>query len=225
MSARAEILGAIRAKRDGGEAATDDVRAACRARIAAQARNKTPARSALEADAMVDLFEAMAVKADARVDRIESIDRLPDAVAEILAAENLPAMLAAAPDPALQAAPWDRRAMLSLAWGPSDGSHAAALTRADCGAAETGTLILFSGPERPTTLNFLPDLHFVVIRKADIVRHYEDGWDLLRARYGAGAAPRTVNMITGPSRSADIEQTLQLGAHGPRTLRILLVDA
>ena len=46
----------------------------------------------------------------------------------------------------------------------------------------------------------------------------------LRARYGKDKMPRTLNLITGPSRSADIEQTLILGAHGPRKLHIIVVE-
>jgi L-lactate dehydrogenase complex protein LldG len=82
--------------------------------------------------------------------------------------------------------------------------------------------MLRSGPDAPTTLNFLPDTNIVLIAAGRIVGAYEEAWALLRS---AGAMPRTVNFITGPSRSADIEQTLQLGAHGPRRLHILLVDA
>jgi L-lactate dehydrogenase complex protein LldG len=88
--------------------------------------------------------------------------------------------------------------------------------------------MLASGPSGPTTLNFLPETHMVVLKARDIAGCYEDAWDRLRAVQGTaedGALlPRTVNMITGPSRTADIEQTIQLGAHGPRRLCILLVD-
>ena len=78
-------------------------------------------------------------------------------------------------------------------------------------------------PDNPTTLNFLPDTHIVVVQEADIAGDYETVWQRLRELYGPGALPRTVNFITGPSRSADIEQTLILGAHGPRALHILVV--
>ncbi len=64
----------------------------------------------------------------------------------------------------------------------------------------------------------------VVLRAADVVGPYEDAWDRLRARGGDGVLPRTVNFVTGPSRTADIEQTIQLGAHGPRRLHIILID-
>ena len=90
--------------------------------------------------------------------------------------------------------------------------------------AETGTLVLTSGPDNPTTLNFLPDTHIVVVDAKDIAGDYETVWHARCARhYGEGALPRTVNLITGPSRSADIEQTLILGAHGPRRLHVMVV--
>ncbi len=84
--------------------------------------------------------------------------------------------------------------------------------------------MLTSGPERPTTLNFLPETHIVLLTADQVVGGMEEAWAKLRERYGRGVMPRTVNLITGPSRSADIEQTLQMGAHGPRRLHIILVD-
>jgi L-lactate dehydrogenase complex protein LldG len=60
-----------------------------------------------------------------------------------------------------------------------------------------------------------------VLRASEVVAAYEDGWDRLRR---TGVMPRTVNFITGPSRTGDIEQRIQLGAHGPRRLHIVLVE-
>ena len=121
-----------------------------------------------------------------------------------------------------------RRAAVARAAADS-GSGAAApkpptsvsLTPCLAAVAETGTLMLISGAQTPTTLNFLPDTHIVVVHAGQIVASYEDGWDLLRAR---GGLPRTVNFVTGPSRTGDIEQRIQLGAHGPRRLHVVLVD-
>jgi L-lactate dehydrogenase complex protein LldG len=56
-----------------------------------------------------------------------------------------------------------------------------------------------------------------------VLRAYEDGLRLLRQE--RGELPRSINLVTGPSRSGDIEQTIQLGAHGPKRLLVLLVDA
>ena len=89
------------------------------------------------------------------------------------------------------------------------------------GLAETGSVVFPSGPQRPTTLNFLPDHHLVVLRREDVLDYMEEVWERLLA--DGGSMPRTVNVITGPSRTADVEQTIQLGAHGPRRLHVLLL--
>ena len=221
--ARSQILSGIGTSlgRTPGEAQ----RAAARDRIAAHARNLVPARAQLDHADQVRLFEQMALEVSATVVRLPSLDAVPDAVAEYLAAHNLPAELRAAPDPSLDAIPWDRRPTLTISTGRARDSDAVSLTGAFAGIAETGTLMLVSGAERPTTLNFLPDTHIVVLKREQVVGGYEDAWDRLRAQTGAfeGGMPRTVNMVTGPSRTGDIEQTIQLGAHGPRRLHILLV--
>jgi L-lactate dehydrogenase complex protein LldG len=84
--------------------------------------------------------------------------------------------------------------------------------------------MLISGAHTPTTLNFLPETHIVVVRRDQVVATYEDGWDRLKAAAKTEALPRTVNFVTGPSRTADIEQHIELGAHGPRRLHIVLVE-
>ena len=60
---------------------------------------------------------------------------------------------------------------------------------------------------------------------SDIVGSYEEGWAKLRSLYGSGNMPRTVNLISGPSRTADIEQTIVMGAHGPRNLLVLIAGS
>jgi L-lactate dehydrogenase complex protein LldG len=82
---------------------------------------------------------------------------------------------------------------------------------------------MVSGHENPSTLNFLPDNHIIVVSAKDIASDYEAVWNRIRFAYGKGTMPRTVNWITGPSRSGDIEQTLLLGAHGPRRLHVVVV--
>jgi L-lactate dehydrogenase complex protein LldG len=95
------------------------------------------------------------------------------------------------------------------------------LTSAYCGIAETGTLMLTSGEQNPIRLNFLPDYHIVVLRFDQLVPRMEDAWDKLRASFEQ--MPRTVNFISGPSKTADIEQAVEYGAHGPRCLHVILV--
>ena len=144
----------------------------------------------------------------------------PTGSPDYLVRENLPANIRMAPDPSLAGIPWDKRPTLTVSEGKTDGTHEVGLTGTFAGVAETGTLIMRSGPEHPTTLNFLPDTHVVVLRKSQIVGSYEDAWDQIRE----SEMPRTVNFITGPSRTGDIEQTIFMGAHGPRRMHIVLVE-
>jgi len=204
---------------------TGDARraAAVEARIARHAPNLVPKRAQLDPAARLKLFVEMAEKAAATVARVPRLADVPAAVADFLAAQNLPARLRLASDPALEKLPWSERPLIKLERGPAQASDGASLTPAFAGIAETGTLMLLSGPAHPTTLNFLPDNHLVVLREAQIVGPYEEAWDRLRAAAAAKGWPRAVNLVTGPSRSADIEQQLYMGAHGPRRLHIILV--
>ncbi len=132
-------------------------------------------------------------------------------VAGICGAHGFDAAAAIAPDPALEGLDWsDAGVAADARRGQPD--DRVCVGHAVCGVAETGTLVLASGPRSPITLNFLPDVHVVAIPADAIVGTYEDAWKRIRTR---GDMPRAINWITGPSRSADIEQTLQLGAHGP----------
>jgi L-lactate dehydrogenase complex protein LldG len=144
---------------------------------------------------------------------------VPAAVAAYLDSRHLGGSVAVAPS--LQALDW-QRAGLEPRFGRSFGEDVLCVSLAFCAVAETGTLVLLSGPENPTTLNFLPDHHLVVLHATDLVSHLEDAWSRVRARDGDW--PRTVNLITGPSRTADVEQTIQLGAHGPRSLHVLWIE-
>jgi L-lactate dehydrogenase complex protein LldG len=218
-AARDQILGTIRRARGGDiDAAT---RAELDARLRGHKRGTIPKRVAHDHAALVDLFVENVVGLSGTVDRVASADDVPGAVADYLARENLPATVRAAPAPAIESLPWDKRPALTVSYGRSFGKDEVSVTPAFAAVAETGTLMLRSGPDHPTTLNFLPDTHVVVLRASRIVGPYEDAWAKLRA---AGAMPRTVNFISGPSRTADIEQTIQLGAHGPRRLHIVLID-
>jgi len=219
--AREQILGGIRAGLGRGRLGETE-RDALEARLKAHRRNRVPARAAaLDHAGQVALFVAMAQEVDATVARVSSPGEVPAAVADYLSGQNLPARLVIAPDPQLDDIPWSERPLLELRKGMAEDSDAAGLTGCFAAIAETGTLMLISGPESPTRNNFLPDTHVAVLRASQVVAAYEDGWDRLRQR---GATPRTVNFVTGPSRTGDIEQRLVLGAHGPRRLHVVLID-
>jgi L-lactate dehydrogenase complex protein LldG len=181
-----------------------------------------PARGQVSGEALVEVFRAQAEAALATVRVVDSVAEVPRAVAEFLRDHNLPATLRMGDDPRLKAMPWGETA-LEMSQGRSDGGDLNAVSHALAGVAESGTAVMVSGPENPSTLNFLPDNHIVVVAAKDIAGDYERVFAKLRATYGKGQMPRTVNFITGPSRSGDIEQTLLLGAHGPRRLHVLVV--
>jgi L-lactate dehydrogenase complex protein LldG len=193
------------------------------ARLAGHPAGVVPRRGQLPPAERVSLFVRMVEAAAGTAEWMPDPAGIPAAVAAFLRALNLPLAIRHGDDPLLVSMPWASVGTLEVRRGPSDGRDLAAVSHAFAGVAETGTLVLTSGPDNPTTLNFLPDVHIVVVNAKDVVADLETATARLRDRYGAGAMPRVVNMITGPSRSADIEQTLILGAHGPRKLHVIVV--
>ena len=104
---------------------------------------------------------------------------------------------------------------------PARDSDLIGITGAFCAIAETGTLMMCSGKDTPAVNSLLPETHIAVVSRSRIVAGKEDAWDLLRR--DIGSMPRAVNFISGPSRTADIEQTVTLGAHGPYRVHVLLI--
>ncbi|WP_353642395.1 lactate utilization protein [Mesorhizobium sp. WSM2239] len=224
MSSRDAILNKVR--QSLGHPSSDEMRR----KIVADRLNKAPqgvipARGQLPAADRVELFCAMAEKLFATVQRIPKPEHVPAAVAEYLRGKNLPASVRMGGDPRLATMPWRKQRALEVKQGPSDGDDAAGVSHAAGGIAETGTLVMLSGAGNPTTINFLPEHHIVVIDAADIDGDLETAIAKVRKTFGKGKMPRTLNLVSGPSRSGDIEQKLILGAHGPRALHILVVGA
>lgn len=219
MSARTQILGAIRASTGGGDGNV------VRERIAGHARHTVPARATGDCSALVERFVDMASSVETTFTRVADMAEVPAVLSDYLARENLPARVVMAPDKDLDTAPWKETApLLEIRRGVPVEADQVSVTSAFAGVAETGTMVMLSGPDHPSTLNFLPETHIVVLPASRIVGGYEDAWDQIRAGASNGQLPRTVNHVTGPSRSGDIEQTMLLGAHGPRRLHVILVD-
>lgn len=222
MSSRAAILTAIRRGLRRGEL-PPDIADTLRTRMRDHPRHLIPARSQVPHPEQVALFAANLEREFGTVARVPDLAAVPEAIVSYLAAQNLPSTLAMAPHPELRGLDWASRPMLGIHEGRAEATDAVSLSHAFAAIAETGTLMLPSGPERPNTLNLLADTEIVLLRASRIVGAYEEAWDRLRAETG-GTMPRTVMLVTGPSRSADIEQALELGAHGPRRLHVVLVD-
>jgi L-lactate dehydrogenase complex protein LldG len=181
-----------------------------------------PERGQGDLPARLATFKAEAERAQASLAEVADWADAPAEIARFLRENNCPATLRMGADSRLSGMPWGETT-LEILHGASDGRDVNAVSAAFAGIAETGTLALVSGADNPTTLNFLPDNHIVVLPRDAILADYESVFAKLRGAYGKGGAPRTLNFVTGPSRSADIEQTLLLGAHGPRRLHIVVV--
>lgn len=117
----------------------------------------------------------------------------------------------------------------SLSWGKMEVEYRRAkisdvlgISMADFGIAETGTLVFGSSRQAPASLNFVPEFSIAILKMSVLVETSEEVWAALAEK---GQMPRTLNMISGPSKTGDIEQTLFLGAHGPRELHVILVKS
>ena len=221
MSARAAMTSTIRrALHVSGD---DAQRAAAVAdRLRKRPTGVIPARGQLPREERIALFMTMAEKAAATTERLSERGDVPRAVAQYLRNQNLPAAIRHGDDPVLAGLDWTNT-NVDVQRGAAVDSDTASLSHAPTAIAETGSLLLMSGPDNPTTLNFLPPGHLVVVRAEDIEGDHEAAWARVRSLVGDRHLPRTVNLVTGPSRSADIQQTMLMGAHGPKTLHILVV--
>ena len=223
MSSRDTILGKIRTSMR--VPSSDEARrTAVSQRLELAPKGVIPDRAQLPKGQQADLFCTMAEQFGASVKRVAGYGEVPSEVASYLRARNLPSEVRMGADKRLKKAGWETEKTLSVRFGASDGGDMTGVSHAMAGIAETGTLALASGQDNPTTVNFLPEHHIVVVKASDIKGDMESVWAMLRKARGKGEMPRAFNLITGPSRSGDIEQTILLGAHGPRALHIIVVD-
>lgn len=223
-SRRDAILGKVR-KGLGADKGDSARMAVVQARLSGRKRNTMPARTMGDAQALRKAFTARLEACQASITNVASLDGLPEAVTEYLKQHNLPQHVRMGNDDILGRADWSKTPHLERAKGAAAESDCVGLATAFAGIAETGTIMLTSGTDNPTTNNFLPEDHIVVMPHSRFVGSYEDAWDQLRDYQDApGTMPRTVNYVSGPSRTGDIEQTLLLGAHGPRRLHVIIVD-
>ncbi len=219
--ARDAILARVR-KALGKSGADTAQRAQADAYIAAHAQGPRPA---MPAD-LVARFMQRATDMASTVERVGSRSAIPAAVARYLDALDLPPELAAQKShagvcwPEFADLDW-RGAGLAIEARPTLGHDRLAITGAFCAIAETGTLVLTTGADTPTASALLPDTHIAVVSAESVVSGMEEAFALVRS--ANGGMPRAMNMISGPSRTGDIEQTIVLGAHGPFRVHILLL--
>lgn len=220
---RQKVMGAIKSRLGAGGSGNEGRRETVQARLGRHARHLEPQRVKTDTAGLKELFAAQLRSANATVLEAASDAELPSVIAAYLRSQNLPLALRAGEDAWLRSIGWSNEPALSIATGRAEPADEVGLTHAVAGVAETGTLVLASGAENPVTVTFLPETSIVVMRAADLVGPYESALDEIRKRYGDGEMPRTVNLVSGPSRTADVGGRLVTGAHGPRRLCVVIV--
>ncbi|MDF1720071.1 MAG: LUD domain-containing protein [Minwuia sp.] len=193
-------------------------------RIANPRRNLIPARAGGPEPERYALFLEKCRELAVTIDEIATDAAAPAAIADYLKGLNLPGRLKLSPSPEITDLPWDQAPLLEVTSGAAEITDQTGVTPAFAGIAETGTLVFVSGKETPPTLNFVPDNHIVVMRRSQVMRAMEDAFSAARERFGTGVMPRALNLVSGPSRTGDVEQKIVMGAHGPRRLHILMID-
>lgn len=201
---------------------SDERLAEARARIAAPAPALRPERATRTGAARIAQFIEMVRFSQASLEEVATEAGIPAAIARLCVARGLPCEVVLAGENRLRGLDWQGAGVRVAARLVRSGD-AIAVALADGGIAETGTLALRSGAASPSTANFLPEHHVIVLEAARLHAGYEDYWAALRGE--VGAMPRTVNWVTGPSRSGDIELRMLMGAHGPLSVHVLLVGA
>ena len=167
---------------------------------------------------LVARFRARAESMQSTTDEVASESDVPVAVARYLKAGSLP--LSGCVWPQLAHLDW-KAAGLALEPRGARAEDALGVTGAFAAIAETGTLVLASGPDTPATASLLPETHVAVVSASRIVAHMEDAFALAREAFGQ--LPRAINFVSGPSRTADIDQTIVVGAHGPSRVHIIVI--
>jgi L-lactate dehydrogenase complex protein LldG len=191
-------------------------------RLASPPRRPIPTRASGPATELGAHFVARLREQSATVIEVAGPEAIPGAIAAALAELRLPARLRYGDDPFLAGLPWHTASSLAPSTGPAEPADEVGLSHAVAGIAETGTLVLASGAANPTTLAFLPKTHFVGVNRTSIVGALEEAFDAVRAELGRHTMPRSLNLISGPSRTGDIGGRLVMGAHGPQRLIVIV---
>jgi L-lactate utilization protein LutC len=174
-------------------------------------------------DEVLSLLRLSLMRMKADLTELSDGDAVPAHVASILKGLGAPRVVVIGRDDGIRAFPWEE-AGLKVLEPSSIESDYAGVSRALCAVAETGSVVFCSGGQNPTTVNFMVRHHFALIRRDQIVPYLEDLWGMLRTLDSRLRPRRVVNMIGGPSATADVEATLTVGAHGPCRFELLVID-
>ena len=215
MSARENILARIRSQSGKPGTTSETELAAVRTHIARHQRGPVPTFAMY--DPVAHFIEECA-RLTTTLAEVTGLDAVPHEVARYIAVESLaPRCVGWAEFAGL---PWTS-AGIAYDNRTANGDDLIGVTGCYCGIGETGTLLLLGAPGTPKATALLPETHICVVKKSRIVPTMEDAFALMRAEIGE--PPRATFFVSGPSRTADIEQTIVIGAHGPYRVHVILV--
>ena len=169
-------------------------------------------------DDLVARFIAEAQQLSTTVDEVAAMSEAPAAAHRYLTEHGLPTSAIAWQT--LEDLPWTE-AGLAVEFRKPEDADLVGITGCFCATAETGSLVLLSGPQTYASAGLLPETHIAIVPASRIVSGHEEAFALIRAE--RGELPRAVNFVSGPSRTGDIEQTIVLGAHGPYRVHVIIV--
>ncbi len=221
MTARDRILARVRSSL-GASVGDAKRQTAAAQRIVSHPVSLVPERAAKPLPELLAQFRAFLEGQQATVIDVDSAAEVPAALAGYLEAARLPPAVRMGADAQLAAMPWAQSDWLDVHKGAAEPGDRVGLSHAIAGISETGTLVIAAGGDNPVTLAFMPETHIVVVARAAIVGSYEQALRFVREKFGASAMPRTLNYISGPSRTADIGGKIVIGAHGPRRLCVIV---
>ena len=137
-----------------------------------------------------------------------------------LQSHELPLQLCLAPHPLLLDLSWPET--VAARPGHVMNDDLTTVSVATAAIAETGSVVMSSSEQTPTEANFLPDNFICIVKRSGLLAHMEELWEIQRQQ--SDQPPAVTNIISGPSRTADVEQTIQLGAHGPRRMHVIIIE-
>lgn len=184
--------------------------------------NLIPKRAILNKDGLLDIFKNNAENVSSTVKVVRDLDEIPEEISKFLTLNNLESKITVLPDKDLDNINWDKAPTLNVEKKFAGKNDETVLTSSFMAIAETGTIVQLSGPQNPITSHFLPDNYIVFLRASRITSAIEGVFSELRKKYNT--IPRTLTMISGPSRTGDIALKMEMGAHGPRKVHLLIID-
>ena len=167
---------------------------------------------------LIARFMRMAKANAATTARVSGMEEVPRAAAEWLRGRGAAPRMVCAGD--LAELDWGGAGIAAECRGAVDGDEAGA-TRIVAAAADTGAMLQASDSGHSLTLSLLPPLHLAALRAEDILADMDSVWARMFELH-PDIPPRAACLISGPSRTADIEQTLVLGAHGPLAVHVVI---